>query len=139
MNGLAASDSVIIPMESGSRFSFDGVDDFLDTVRLVKTVNPRLDILGVLITKHDQRHNVCRAVVSSITDRFGEMRFATAITSSTATRKAEFNGLTVIQYDRRCTAAKDYVRFARELLGRLGMEPKRRRPELAEEPVEVPA
>jgi chromosome partitioning protein len=138
MNGLAASDYVIIPMESGSKFSFDGVDDLLDTIRNVRAVQEKLEVLGVLVTKHDHRHNVCRAVVSSIAGKFGSLLFETTITSSTATRKAEFAGMPVTQYDRKCAAARDYTRFARELLGRLGMEPKKKRA-VEEAVVEVPA
>lgn len=124
MNGLAASDHLIIPMESGSQFSFEGIEDLMDIISVVKTVRPVLNILGVLVTKHDRRQNVCRAVFSSITNRFGSEVFRTTITASTAARKAEFKGESVIQHDRKSTAAKDYIDLAREILERLNMKPE---------------
>lgn len=125
MNGLAASDHLIVPMESGSQFSFDGVEDLLDIVKVVQTVQPKLELLGVLVTKHDRRQNVCKAVFSTITDKFGDDVFKTTITSSTAARKAEFGGVSVIQFDRKSTASRDYMELAREMLSRLNVKPRR--------------
>jgi len=130
MNGLAASDYLIVPMESGSQFSFDGVEDLLDILRIVQTVQPAVQLLGVVVTKHDRRQNVCKAVFSTITDKFGEDVFKTTITSSTSARKAEFGGVSVIQFDRKSTASKDYMDLARELLGRLGLKPLRQTSDL---------
>lgn len=124
MNGLAASDYLVVPMESGSQFSFDGVEDLLDIVGVVKTVQPQLKLLGVLITKHDKRQNVCKAVLSTIVNKFGDDVFKTTITSSTSARKAEFRGTSVLQFDRKSTASRDYMDLAREILGRLGVAPR---------------
>lgn len=136
MNGMAASDYLIIPIESGSQFSFDGVEDLFDTVRIVQTVQERLQILGVLITKHDHRHNICKAVITAIADRFGKLLFETTIASSTATKKAEFEAMTVIQYDRKCGAARDYQQCAREMLERLEIAPKEVPVDKSSEPME---
>ena len=125
MNGLAASDHLIIPMESGSQFSFEGIEDLMDIIAVVQTVREKLNILGVLVTKHDRRQNVCRAVFSSIQNRFGKEVFTTTITASTAARKAEFQGESVIQHDRKSTAAKDYLELSKEILGRLNMTPRK--------------
>ncbi len=130
MNGLAASDYLMVPMESGSQFSFDGVEDLLDILKIVQTVQPQLQLLGVVVTKHDRRQNVCKAVFSTITDKFGEDVFKTTITSSTAARKAEFGGVSVLQFDRKSTASRDYMELARELLARLNMKPPRQGGEL---------
>jgi len=124
MNGLAASDCLIIPMESGSQFSFDGVEDLLDIFRVVQSVQSQLKLLGVLVTKHDKRQNVCKAVLSTIINKFGDDVFKTTITSSTAARKAEFGGTSVLQFDRNSTASRDYMELAREILGRLGLSPR---------------
>jgi chromosome partitioning protein len=137
MNGMAACDHLIVPMESGSQFSFDGVEDLFDTVRIVQTVQDRLQVLGVLVTKHDHRHNICKAVVTAIADRFGKLLFETTIASSTATKKAEFEGMTVIQYDGKCGTARDYQQLARELLRRLGMVPRTAPMATRSEPMEA--
>ena len=71
INALAASDFVIVPMESGSGFSFDGLDDLLNIIATVRnSVQPELAILGVLLTKDDSRRNVCQAVFRLVQDRF---------------------------------------------------------------------
>lgn len=92
MNALAASDFVIVPMESGSGFSFDGLDDLLNIIATVKnSVQPDLAILGVLLTKHDSRRNVCQAVFQMVQDRFKQDFLETTISMSTAAQKPNCN------------------------------------------------
>jgi|CXWL01.1.fsa_nt_gi chromosome partitioning protein len=120
MNALAASDFVIVPMESGSGFSFDGLDDLLNIIATVRnSVQQDLAILGVLLTKHDSRKNVCQAVFQMVQDRFKEDCFATTISMSTAAQKAELQRDTVLQYDRKCSASRDYIALANEVVLRL--------------------
>jgi chromosome partitioning protein len=120
MNALAASDYVIVPMESGSGFSFDGLDDLLNIISTVRnSVQPDLAILGVLLTKHDARKNVCQAVLTMVKDRFKDDCLSTTISMSTTAQKAELKRDTVIQYDRKCSASRDYLALAEEIVGRL--------------------
>ena len=120
MNALAASDFVIVPMESGSGFSFDGLDDLLNIIATVRnSVQPELAILGVLLTKHDSRRNVCQAVFQMVQDRFKGDCLATTISMSTAAQKAELQRDTVLQYDRKCSASRDYIALANEVVTRL--------------------
>ncbi len=98
MNALAASDFVIVPMESGSGFSFDGLDDLLNIIATVRnSVQPDLAILGVLLTKHDSRRNVCQAVFQMVQDRFKGDCLSTTISISTAAQTAELQRDTVLQ------------------------------------------
>ncbi|TKB95034.1 MAG: ParA family protein [Nitrospira sp.] len=120
MNALAASDFVIVPMESGSGFSFDGLDDLLNIIATVRnSVQPELAILGVLLTKHDSRRNVCQAVFQMVQDRFKGDCLSTTISMSTAAQKAELQRDTVLQYDRKCSASRDYIALANEVVSRL--------------------
>ncbi len=120
MNALAASDFVIVPMESGSGFSFDGLDDLLNIIATVRnSVQPDLAILGVLLTKHDSRRNVCQAVFQMVQDRFKGDCLSTTISMSTAAQKAELQRDTVLQYDRKCSASRDYIALANEVVTRL--------------------
>lgn len=123
MNALAASDYVIVPMESGSGFSFDGLDDLLNIISTVRgSVQPHLSILGVLLTKHDARRNVCRAVLTMVQDRFKDECLWTTISMSTTAQKAELKRDTVIQYDRKCSASRDYLALADEIVARLKIQ-----------------
>jgi chromosome partitioning protein len=123
VNALVASNYCLIPMESGSKYSLDGYEDLEELIRDVKDVNTDLDILGVLITKHDGRKNVCKAMKSAIERRFGNKVFATSIASAAKIQEAETKKKTVFQLDRQSTGARDFMELGREVLGRLQLQP----------------
>lgn len=128
MNALGASDLLIAPMESGSGFSFDGIDDLLKIVTLVKSeqlkhIKPPyhtdLQLLGVLLTKHDKRQTLCKAVHSSLLNKYKDDVMHTTIAMSAAVKKAEIEGQTLMQNDRKSTAARDYMQLAEEVIRRV--------------------
>jgi len=123
VNALVASNYCLIPMESGSKYSLDGYEDLEELIRDVKDVNTDLDILGVLITKHDGRKNVCKAMKSAIERRFGNKVFATSIASAAKIQEAETKKKTVFQLDRQSTGARDFMELGREVLARLQLQP----------------
>jgi Homeodomain-like domain len=86
-------------------------------------VNPKLDILGVLITRHDGRKNVCKAMKAAIERRFESKVFQTAITSSAKIQEAEANKRTIFQHDRQSNGARDFMKLGREVLARLQLQP----------------
>jgi chromosome partitioning protein len=123
VNALVASDYCIIPMESGSKYSLDGYEDLEELIRDVRDVNRTLDILGVLITRHDGRRNVCKAMKAAIERRFGEKVFPSTIASATKIQEAETTKKTIFQLDRQSTGARDFMDLAREVLARLHLQP----------------
>jgi chromosome partitioning protein len=123
VNALVASDYCIIPMESGSKYSLDGYEDLEELIRDVRDVNRTLDILGVLITRHDGRRNVCKAMKAAIERRFGEKVFPSTIASATKIQEAETTKKTIFQFDRQSTGARDFMDLAREVLARLHLQP----------------
>jgi chromosome partitioning protein len=123
VNALVASDYCIIPMESGSKYSLDGYEDLEELIRDVRDVNRALDILGVLITRHDGRRNVCKAMKAAIERRFGEKVFPSTIASATKIQEAETTKKTIFQFDRQSTGARDFMDLAREVLARLHLQP----------------
>ncbi len=122
VNALVASDYCLIPMESGSKYSLDGYEDLEELIRDVKDVNQNLDILGVLITKHDGRKNVCKAMKAAIERRFRDKVFKTSIVSAAKIQEAETTKKTVFQLDRQSTGARDFMELGREVLNRLGLK-----------------
>ncbi len=75
VNGLVASDHVIIPI-APSPWALEGVEDFLDTFKGVKeTFNEELKILGVLITLYDSRTTLARDAAIRIKEMFGDLAF----------------------------------------------------------------
>jgi len=129
VNALVASDYCLIPIESGSKYSLDGYEDLEELIRDVRDVNPKLDILGVLITRHDGRKNVCKAMKAAIERRFGEKVFHTAITSSAKIQEAEASKRTIFQHDRQSNGARDFMELGREVLARLDLPPGSSSPE----------
>src|SRR5499426_248761 len=123
VNALVASDYCLIPVESGSKYSLDGYEDLEELIRDVKDVNPNLDILGVLITKHDGRKNVCKAMKAAIERRFQKKVFSTTIVSAAKIQEAETTKKTVFQLDRQSTGARDFMDLGREVLARLKLQP----------------
>jgi chromosome partitioning protein len=123
VNALAASNYCLIPMESGSKYSLDGYEDLEELIRDVQDVNPKLGILGVLVTRHDGRKNVCKAMKSAIERYFGDKVFETSIVSSARIQEAETNKRTIFQHDRKSTGARQFYELGREVLKRLALEP----------------
>jgi chromosome partitioning protein len=123
VNALVASDSCIIPMESGSKYSLDGYEDLEELIRDVRDVNQKLDILGVLITRHDGRKNVCKAMKAAIERRFGEKVFQTTISSAAKIQEAEASKRSIFQHDRQSNGARDFMELGREILTRLNLRP----------------
>lgn len=128
MNALGASDYLIAPMESGSGYSFDGIDDLLKLVTLVKTSQRKfmkapyhadLELLGIVLTKHDKRQTLCKQVHVELQDKYGGDVFQTTIALSAAVKKAEIAKQTLLQSDRKSTAARHYMQLAEEVIARI--------------------
>ena len=139
VNALVASESCIIPMESGSKYSLDGYEDLEELIVDVRDVNPALDILGVLITKHDGRRNVCKAMKAAIERRFQDKVFETSIVSGTKIQEAETQKKSIFQQDRQSTGARDFMNLGREVLIRLRLKPVEEQQEDATPPPTVVA
>ncbi|MGE3539364.1 MAG: ParA family protein [Candidatus Tectimicrobiota bacterium] len=122
-NALVASDYCIVPMESGSKYSLDGYEDLEELIRDVRDVNTQLDMLGVLVTKHDGRKNVCKAMKSAIERRFQDKAFRTTIASAVKIQEAEASKKTIFQHDRQSNGARDFMDLGREILDRLQLQP----------------
>lgn len=81
MNALTAADGVIIPVQP-QKFAMDGLCWLTDIIAQVKsTVNPKLDILGILLTMVDNT-NVSRETELSLRNKYGEKAFETKISRS---------------------------------------------------------
>ena len=122
-NALVASDCYLVPLESGSRYSLDGYQDLEELVIDVRDINPKLHCIGVVVTKHDGRRNVCKAMRSAIEREFKDVAFKTAIIQSTRIQEAEAQKKTIFQHDRKSTGARDFMSLGRELLSRLELKP----------------
>ena len=116
LNALAASDEVIIPVQS-EYLALYGVRQLLDTIDQVRGVyNTSLKVGGVLICLHDNRKRLARAVSDTIRAYFGELVFTTVIRSNVALAEAPANGQTIFEYAPKSPGAEDYAALATEVL-----------------------
>lgn len=118
LNALVAADTVLIPLNC-EYFALEGIADLMSTLDRVRTsLNPGLDVEGVLLTMHDDRTNLGQQVGSSIREFFGDKVFRTVIPRNIRLGEAPSHGVPVILYDARSRGAEAYVALAREFLSR---------------------
>lgn len=99
VNALAASDSVIIPIQC-EFYSLDGVNQLLHTIlQIQKKINPALDIEGVLLTMLDGRTLLGLEVVEDVRKFFNEKVFSTIIPRLVKLVEAPSHGKPIIEYD----------------------------------------
>ncbi len=134
-NALVAADSLIVPMESGSKYSLDGYGDLEELIRDVKQGggNPQLSLLGVICTRHDGRKNLCKAMRSVMEQRFGEKVFPVSISASVKIQEAEAAKKTIYEHDRQGTVAREFMELGRQILSRLKMSSKQDQSEAVNE------
>jgi chromosome partitioning protein len=118
LNALVAADAVLIPLHC-EYFALEGLADLVSTLRRVRgSLNPALDIDGVLLTMHDERTNLGQQVARDVREFFQEKVFRTVIPRNVRLGEAPSHGKPVILYDARSRGAEAYLSLAREVLAR---------------------
>lgn len=121
INSLAASDSVIIPVQC-EYFALEGMGKLLQTIKLVQShINPELDIEGVLLTMYDPRLKLANQVVEEVKMHFQNMVFNTIVQRNTKLAEAPSFGKTIIMHDAVGKGSVNYLNLAREILQRNGL------------------
>jgi chromosome partitioning protein len=120
LNTLTASDSVLIPIQC-EFYALEGLSQLLNTVRLVqRSLNPSLEIEGVLLTMYDRRLNLSRQVAEEAREYFGGKVFNTAIPRNVRLAEAPSFGKPIVLYDALSVGAQSYLELAREFIARSG-------------------
>ena len=118
VNALVAASHLLIPIQS-SYLSLEGTDDLLETIEKVKRVaNPKLEIIGVLITLHDPRTNISKDVVERIHKVFGNKVFKTTISKSVKLEESPAYKESIFTFAGSSIGAAQYRKVAEELLKR---------------------
>jgi chromosome partitioning protein len=116
INGLCASDSLIIPMLC-EFYSLEGLSQLVETVKLVRAkYNPGLQIEGILFTMFDPRLNVTTQVVKEVEKFFPKKVFKTKIPRNIRLSEAPSYGKPCIYYDRYSKGSMAYENLGREIL-----------------------
>ena len=119
LNALVAADAVLIPLTC-EYFALEGLADLVATLRRVRsTLNPSLDIAGVLLTMHDERTNLGQQVAKDIREFFQDRVYNIVIPRNIRLGEAPSHGVPAILYDVKSRGATAYVALAREFLARV--------------------
>jgi chromosome partitioning protein len=121
-NGLAASTHFVIPM-SPALYTLQGTNDLMDTVSKVRrTLNPELNLLGVIINAYDSKPVITRQIKEEITEGFGDIVFTTHLSKTIKIEEAIAQKIGVTQLKRleRSRAREEVAAIGDELLKRLG-------------------
>ena len=116
LNAFTASDSVLIPVQC-EYYALEGLGQLINTINLVKKhLNKNLEIEGALLTMYDVRTNLSNQVVKEVKKYFGDKVYKTVIPRNVKLSEAPSYGMPITVYDSRSKGAKNYEKFAKELL-----------------------
>jgi len=118
LNALTAADSVLIPMQC-EYYALEGLTSLLNTIEQIRsTVNPTLEIEGLLRTMYDGRNNLATAVSDQLIENFGDRVYRTLVPRNIRVAEAPSYGLPVLLYDPRSKGAVAHLALAGEMLRR---------------------
>ena len=116
LNGLAAADAALIPMQC-EYFAMEGLSHLLQTIRRVKKgPNPLLEIGGIFFTMYDPRTRLAQQVVKEVSGYFKDKVFTTVIPRNVRLSEAPSHGIPITNYDPHCSGAKAYKSLAAEIM-----------------------
>eukprot|EP01013_Petalomonas_cantuscygni_P020436 TRINITY_DN3883_c0_g1_i1.p2 TRINITY_DN3883_c0_g1~~TRINITY_DN3883_c0_g1_i1.p2 ORF type:complete len:147 (+),score=39.25 TRINITY_DN3883_c0_g1_i1:64-441(+) len=118
MNAMGAANAILVPLQC-EFFALEGLSQLLDTVSEVRsTINPKLEIQGVVLTMYDSRNNLAQQVVGDVRDYMGDKVYKTLIPRNVRVSEAPSFGKPVILYDLKCQGSQAYIQLASEIIQR---------------------
>jgi len=118
VNAMVAASSVLVPLQC-EFFALEGLSELLRTVKRVhKSLNPQLDIEGVVLTMHDRRNNLSDQVAEDVRGFMGDKVYETMIPRNVRISEAPSHGKPALLYDYRCAGSQAYIQLASEVLKR---------------------
>jgi len=116
INSLTAAHSVIIPLQC-EYYALEGLGHLLKTIRLIKqSLNPKLQIEGILLTMFDTRNNLSHQVANEVRNHFKDKVFKTIIPRNIRLSEAPSHGKPVLLYDIHSKGAESYLNLAKEII-----------------------
>ncbi len=122
LNAFATAESLLVPLQC-EYYALEGISMITRILNQLRDtgVNPRLELLGVLMTMFDGRTKLCQQVVSEVRQHFGKAVFETVIPRTTRLAEAPSFGKPIIHYDKYSAGAAAYEVLTQELLQRLNL------------------
>ncbi|MGA8923858.1 MAG: AAA family ATPase, partial [Candidatus Dormiibacterota bacterium] len=116
LNALVAADSVLVPIQC-EYYALEGVSELLDTLmRIRRSLNPALEVEGILLTMYDDRTTLSRQVSADLRSFFGAQVFSTVIPRNVKLAEAPSHGKPIIFYDISSKGAESYIQLAKEVI-----------------------
>ena len=116
LNALCAADVILVPVQ-GEYYALEGLSDLMNTVRIVRrSLNPALELEGVLLTMFDGRTNLALQVAEEVKHYFPGKVYATVIPRNVRLSEAPSHGKPINAYDRSSRGAEAYKALAAEFL-----------------------
>jgi chromosome partitioning protein len=108
MNVMCASDYVIIPVEA-SPWGLFGLANMFDFLNKVKEISPRLEVMGVMITKADERKNYFKQTLETLHESGAARVFETYVRTDSAVEWSQDNSIPVVAYKKYSRSAIEYL------------------------------
>ena len=118
VNAMTAADAVLVPLQC-EFFALEGLTQLMRTVELVRgSLNPRLDIQGVVLTMYDRRNSLSDQVARDVRAHFGDKVYDAVIPRNVRVSEAPSFGKPALIYDLKCAGSQAYLKLAREVVVR---------------------
>lgn len=118
INALAAARGVIIPMQC-EYYALEGLTALLETIEQIRaSVNPELEVEGLLRTMFDPRNNLANEVSAQLSMHFGDKLYRTLIPRNVRLAEAPSHGIPALHYDKSSRGALAYLALAGEIIRR---------------------
>ena len=118
VNALVAAHSVLIPMQC-EYYALEGLAALMNTIEQIReTVNPGLDIEGLLRTMYDPRNSLTKDVSAQLHEYFGDKVYRTLIPRNIRLAEAPSYGVPALKYDKSSKGAVAYLALAGEMIRR---------------------
>ena len=116
LNALVCADGVLIPMQC-EYYALEGLSSLVDTIEQVKSsVNPGLQIEGLLRTMYDPRNKLANDVSDQLIEHFGDRVYRTVVPRNVRLAEAPSHGLPILKYDKTSRGALAYFALAGEII-----------------------
>ena len=118
LDALCAADTLLVPVQC-EYYALEGLSDLLYTVRLAKrSLNPALELEGVVLTMYDGRTNLSLQVAEEVKRHFPGKVYASVIPRNVRLSEAPSHGTPIFSYDKFSRGAEAYEELAKEFMAR---------------------
>ena len=118
LNAMVAADAVLVPVQC-EFFALEGISQLKQTIDQIKgTLNPSLEIQGVVLTMHDARTSLSKEVATEVRAFFGAKVYETMIPRNIRVAEAPSHGKPILLYDYDCPGSQAYIKLAHEIIAR---------------------